>query len=59
MPEMHLKSLDLLIVLVDHLLKIEKEYKNSKKQEIQDTFTEMSLIKLAFNMIWLIEILKI
>ena len=33
---------DLLIVLVDHLLKIKKESKNLKKQEIQDIFTEMN-----------------
>ena len=42
MPEMHLKRQDLLIVLVDHLLKIKKEYKKLKKQEIQNTFTEMN-----------------
>ena len=34
-------------------------YKHLKNQEIQDIFTEMSLIKLAFNMIWFMEILKI
>ena len=33
-PKMHLNSPDLHIVLVDHLLKIQKEYKNIKKQEI-------------------------
>ena len=38
MPEMHLYSLDLHIVLVDHLQKTKKEYKNLKKQEIQDIF---------------------
>ena len=59
MPEMHLKSLDLLIALVDHLLKTNKEFKNSKKQEIQAIFTKMNLIRHAFNMIWLMEILKI
>ena len=31
-------SLDFPIVLVDHLLKTKEEYKNLKKQEIQDTF---------------------
>ena len=37
MREMHLnKSLDLHIVLADHLQKIKKKYKNLKKQEIQD-----------------------
>ena len=41
-PEMHLNNLDLLIVLVDHLLKIKKEFKNLKKQEIQSIFIEMN-----------------
>ena len=36
-----------------------KEFKNLKKQEIQAIFTKMNLIRLAFNMIWLMEILKI
>ena len=35
MPEMHL---NLHIVLVDHLQKTKKEYKNLKKQEIHDIF---------------------
>ena len=58
MPEMHLKQ-DLLIVLVDHLQKIKKEFKNLKKQEIQTIFTKMNLIKPVFNMIWHMVILKI
>ena len=58
MPEMHLKQPGF-IVLVDHLLKIKKEFKNLKKQEIQVIFTKMNLIKLVFSMIWLMEILKI
>ena len=33
-PEMHLNSPDLLILLVDHLHKTKKEFKNLKKQEI-------------------------
>ena len=36
--EMHLKHLDLLIVLVDHSLTTNKEYKNIKKQEFHDIF---------------------
>ena len=44
---------------VVHLLKINKEFKNLKKQVIQATFTKMNLIKHAFNMIWLMEIVKI
>ena len=41
-PEMHLKQPDLLIVLVDHLLKTKKDLKNLKKQEIQSIFTKMN-----------------
>ena len=33
--------------------------KNLKKQKMQSIFTEMNKIKLVFNMIWLMEILKI
>ena len=32
---------------------------NLRKQEIQAIFTKMNLIRLVFNMIWHIEILKI
>ena len=42
MTEMHLKHLDLLIVLVKHLLKIRQEFKNLKKQEIQNIFSEIN-----------------
>ena len=59
MPEMQLKQPDLLIVLVDHLLKTRKEFKNLKKQEIQTIITKINLIRLALNMIWLIRDLKI
>ena len=59
MSEMHLKQRDLVIVLVDHLLKTKKEFRNLKKQEIQTIFTKINLIRLAFNMIWRMEILKI
>ena len=52
MPEM-------LRVLADHLLKIKKEFKNLKKQEIQAVFTKMNLIRIVFSMTWLMEILKI
>ena len=51
MPDMHLKQPDLLIVLVGHLLKIKKEFKNLKKNEMPATFTKMNLIRLVFNMI--------
>ena len=36
-----------------------KEFKNSKKQEVQTIFTKMNLIRLVFNMTSLMEILKI
>ena len=41
-PEINLKHLDLLIVLVNHLLKIRQEFKNLKKQEIQNIFSEIN-----------------
>ena len=44
-------------MLVNHLLKTKKEYKNLKKQEIQNIFTEMKWIKVVFSMTWLMEIL--
>ena len=60
-PEMHLKQpgFTLLTVLVDHLLKTRKEFKNIKKLQIRAIFTKMNLIRLVFKMIWLMEILKI
>ena len=39
--------------------KARKEFKSLKKQETQAIFTKMNFIKHAFNMIWLMEILKI
>ena len=42
MPEMHLRQQGLLIVPVDHLLRLKKEFKNLKKQEIQAIFTKMN-----------------
>ena len=42
MREMHFKSLDLVIVLVDHLLKTKKEFKSLKKQELQNIFAKMN-----------------
>ena len=35
-------SQDLLIVIVDHLLKRKKEYKSLKRREIQDIFLKMN-----------------
>ena len=58
MPEMHLRQ-PAFTVLVDHLLKTKKEFKNLKKHEILTIFTKMNLVKLVFNMIWLMVILRI
>ena len=60
MPEMHLKQPGF-----THSAcgargpKIKKELKSLCRQEIQILFTEMSLIKLVFNMIWLMANQKI
>ena len=57
-PEMHLKQTGFTYSACGPFTK-NKEFKNSKKQEIQAIFTKMNLIRLAFSMIWLMEILKI
>ena len=49
MPELHLKQPGFTLV---HLPETKKEFKNLCRQEVQTLFTEMGLIKLAFNMIW-------
>ena len=59
MPEIHLNSLDLLIVLAGSLLKTKKKLKSLYKLEIQTLFIKMNLIKLVINMIWLMENQKI
>ena len=59
MPEMHLKQPRVTLVLVDPLQKTKNEFKNSKKQEIQTTFIKRNLIRLVFNMVWFMGILKI
>ena len=46
-------------MLVDHLQKLEKEYKRLKEQEIHDLFVKTRYIKLVFNITWLMENLKI
>ena len=58
MPEIHLRQ-PRLAVLVDHSLKAKKEHKNLKKHGIHDTFFNTNQVKLAFNMTWLMEILRI
>ena len=59
MPEMHLKQPGYTYSACGPFTKNKKEFKNSKKQEIQAIFTKMNLIRLVFNMIWLMGILKI
>ena len=58
MPEMHSKQPGFTYSACGPFTK-NKEFKNLKKQEIQAIFTKMNLIRLAFNMIWLMVILKI
>ena len=43
----------------DHLLKTKKGLKNLKKQKVPAIFTKINLIRLVFNMIWVMGILKI
>ena len=59
MPEMHLKQSGFTYSACGPFTKKKKEFKNSKKQEMQTVFTKMNLIKLAFSMTWLTVILKI
>ena len=49
--------MDLHVELVDHLQKI-KKYKNLQKQDSRYVY-QNELDKVVFNMIWLMEILKI
>ena len=42
MPEMHLKQPGFYIVPVENLLKIKKEFKNLKEQEIQNIVIKMN-----------------
>ena len=58
MPAMHLKQPGFAYSACSPFIK-KKELKNLWSMEIQALFTKMILIKLVFNMIWLMEILKI
>ena len=53
MPEIQLKQPGCAYSASGPLLKTKKEKKNLYRLEIQILFTEMTLIKLVFNMIWL------
>ena len=59
MPEMHLRQPRFTYNVFGPFTKNKKEYKSLKKKEIHDIFIKTKLIKLVFNMIRLIEILKI
>ena len=59
MPEMHLRQPEFTYSACGPFTKNKKEFKNLKKQEIQNTFTKMSWIMLLLNMILHMEILKI
>ena len=58
MPEVHLKLPGFTYSACGPFTK-NKEFKNLKKQEIQTIFTKMNFIRLVFDMIWHMEILKI
>ena len=58
-PEMHLKQPGFTYSTCGPFTKNKERIQSLKKQEIQAIFTKMNLIKLVFNMIWLMEILKI
>ena len=59
MPEMHLKQPGFTYSACGPFTKNKERIQNLKKQEIQAIFTKMNLIMHAFNMMWLMEILKI
>ena len=66
MPDMHLRQPGFTCSACgsftknkDSLIRIKKKFKDLKKQAIQNIFTKMNWIKPAFNIIWLMEILKI
>ena len=57
-PELHLKQPDFAYSACGPYTR-NKELKNLCRQETQILFTEMSLIRLVFNMIWLMANQKI
>ena len=56
---MHLRQPGFTYSACGPFTKSKKRIKNSKKQEIQDISIKTNQIKLVFNMIWLMKILKI
>ena len=59
MPQMHLKQTVFTYSARGPFTKNKEEFENLKKQEIQTIFIKMNSIRLAFNMTWLMEIIKI
>ena len=59
MSEMHLKQPGLTYSACGPFPKNKERIRNLKKQEIRVTFTKTKLIRLVFNTIWLMMILKI
>ena len=59
MPGIHLKQPGFTYSACGPFTKNKERIQNLKKQEIQAVFTKMNLIRLVFNMIWHMKILKI
>ena len=59
MPEMHLKQPGFTYSACEPFTKNKERIQNFKETGDKAIFTKMNLIKHAFNMIWLMEILKI
>ena len=59
MLEMHLRQPQFVYSACGPFTKNKERIQKLKRQEIQAIFTKMNWIKHAFNMIWLMEILKI
>ena len=59
MLEMNLKQPGFTYSACGSFTKNKERIQKLKKQEIQAIFTKIDLIRLVFNMIWLMEILKI
>ena len=59
MPEMHLKQPGFSYSACGLFTKYKERIQNLKKQEIQAIFTKMNLIRLVFNMMWHMDILKV
>ena len=59
MPEIHLKQPGFTYSACGLFTKYKERIQNLKKQEIQAIFTKINLIRLVFNMMWHMDILKV